>query len=307
MHLVTEITIPPVDGLVSGTDYALVNNHMLYVAYSSANTLLKMDTTTLSIQSLITGINGIHGVTFSQDASLAFASAGDAAQIVVLRMPSGSEVMRVQAGKDPDGIVFDRKLAVAYAGNGGSNSATLLSANNLEHSTTVPLGGSPEFPQVDETTGLIYQPLEDTNEVVVVDPSRERVVSRFAVSPCKGPKGSAIDTERKVLFVGCSNRMLLVMDLETGRVVETVPIGRFVDVVAWDAGLQRIYTANSAGSMTVIGRSGQGSYSVLETVPTRAGGHTLAIDADTHKVYVICSGLHGAKVLVYEPASVTKS
>lgn len=303
MHFVTSIEIPPAAGLLSGTDYAIVHDHALFVAYSSADTLLKIDTKTSLLQAFATGLKGIHGAAFSQDPGLVFTSDGGAGQVAVLQMPQAILVKRVAAGMDPDGIVFDRKLNIAYTGNGGSGSATLIPADDLEHPTTISLGGSPEFPQVDEATGLIYQPLEDKNEVVVVDPMRKQVVSRFAVSPCEGPKGSAIDSVRQVLFIGCSNRMLVVMDLVNGQILSSIPIGRFVDVVGWDAGLRRIYTANSMGSMTVIEQSEQGTYRVLDTVRTLAGGHTLAVDPDTHRVYVVCSRLRGAQVLVYEPSS----
>ena len=303
MRYVATIEVPPAKGLVSGTDYALVHDHELYVAYSSADSLLKISPELASVQFLARNLDGIHGVSFSSDSRLAFVSAGKAGKMVVLEMPQATPIKRVDAGTNPDGIVFDRKLNMAYTGAGESKSATLVSAADLEHPTTIALGGSPEFPQVDEATGLIYQPLEDTNEVVVVDPLLKKVVSRFAVSPCEGPKGSAIDAARKVLYVGCSNQMLIVMDLAGGHILASVPIGRFVDVVGWDPGLHRIYSANSAGSMTVIQQSEHGTYRVIDTVQTRAGGHTLAVDAETHRVYVVCSRLRGAQILVYEPRS----
>ena len=62
-----------------------------------------------------------------------------------------------------------------------------------------------------------------------------------------------------------------------------------------------VYTANGSGSMTVIERQAKGLYKVAETVRTRPGGHTLAVDPQTHRVYVICSGLHDAHIAVYEP------
>lgn len=302
MRFVSATALPPAKGPLSGTDYAMVRDHTLYVAYSSADTLLEVDTGSGAVHSFATGLKGIHGVAFSRNPELAFASLGGAAEIAALTL-RGATIRPIPAGADPDGIVFDEKFGVVYAGNGRSDSATIVSIRDLEHPMTVPLGGSPEYPQVDETTGLIYQPLEDKNQVAVIDPGQQRVVAGFPVSPCEGPKGSAIDMERKVLFIGCSNRLLAVMDLASGRVVATVAIGRFVDFVGWDPGLHRVYTANSAGSMTVIGQSTQGAYEVLDTVQTRAGGHTLAVDPTTHRVYVICSRLRGAQILTYEPAS----
>jgi DNA-binding beta-propeller fold protein YncE len=303
MRFVSAIALAPAKGLVSGTDYAIVRDHTLYVAYSSADTLLAVDTRTGAVRSFATGLKGLHGVAFSQNPALAFASVGGSAEIAALTMPAAAAIRRIPAGTDPDGIVFNEKLGLVYAGNGKSDSATLVSVHDLEHPMTIPLGGSPEYPQVDETTGLIYQPLEDKDQIAVIDPRQQQVVARFPIPQCEGPKGSAIDMERKVLFVGCSNQLLAVMDLASGRVLATVPIGRFVDFVGWDSGLHRVYTANSAGSMTVIGQSTKGTYEVLDTVRTRAGGHTLAVDSNTHRVYVICSRLRGAQILTYEPFS----
>ena len=298
---------PATNHVLAATDYATVSGDTLYVAFGSADALLAIDTRTNSVRTFATGMTGVHGVAFSPEgtagsSSLGFASLGGRDAIAVLKTGDGSLQRMLPAGGDPDGIVFNRHAGLAYAGNAKSNSATLVPAHDLDHPFTIALGGSPEFPQVDESTGLIYQPLEDTNQVVVIDPATRAVVRRFAIAPCTGPHGSAIDPERRVLFLGCSNRMLAVMNLASGRILATVPAGRFLDVVAFDPGLHRIYTANSAGSMTVVEQSAEGGYRVLETVRTSAGGHTLAVDLRTHRVYVVCSGLRRARILVYEPS-----
>ena len=301
MRLVSDLEIPAGRALLAGTDYATVDGRNLFFAFGTANAIMVVDTETGSVRTFASHLSGVHGVAFSKRSNLAFASMGGANGIAVLDRTEGSLQRVVPAGIDPDGIVFDQKADVAYVGNGASDSATLLLASNLHHPITIPLGGSPEFPQVDESTGLIYQPLEDKNEVVVIDPVAHGVVSRFPISPCEKPKGSALDGDDHVLFVGCSNRLLAVMNLPDGHLIATVPIGRFVDVVAWDAALHRVYTANGSGSMTVIERQAKGSYKVVDTVRTRPGGHTLAINALTHRVYVVCSGLHHAHIVVYEP------
>ena len=136
---------------------------------------------------------------------------------------------------------------------------------------------------------------------MVVDPVAERVTARHAVAPCEHPSGAALDAADRLLFLGCRNRMLAVVNLDTFRVLQTLPINRFVDFIAFDPELRRVYTAGSAGTMTVVQQIGQNRFAVLDTVQTRAGGHTLAIDPTTHKVYVVCAGIHGASVVVFEP------
>ncbi len=300
MKLLGTTPIPATTSLLSGTDYAAVRGGTLYVAYGSTGNLLAMDTHTSELSTFASHLDGLHGVAFSDDPAYAFVSEGGANQVAVLEAEGGTLVRNITAGENPDGIVYDSKDGLAYVGSGKSDSATLIPARTLDQAYTIPLGGSPEFPQVDETTGLIYQPLENTNEVVVIDPHQHGVVRRFPVTPCESPKGSAIDMVGRVLLVGCSNRILAVLSLEDGHLGATVPIGRFVDVVAWDAGLHRAYTANAA-TMTVIQQTGSAEYAVLDTVRTKAGGHTLAVDSATHRVYVISSGLRGGLIATYEP------
>lgn len=301
MRFVSKITIPATHSLLSGTDYATVHDGTVYVAYGSADTVLAINSHTGVIGSFATEMTGVHGVAFSDSSRLAFVSLGGKDKVAVIKMVDSSSPELVPAGHDPDGIVFDHHADLAYVGNNGGVTATLVPATDPAHSFSIPLGGTPEFPQVDESTGLIYQPLEDKSEVVVVSPFKKRVVSRFPLGPCKNPHGSAIDPEQNVLFIGCFNQLLAVMDLKTGALIATIPIGRYVDVVAWDAGLHRVYTANSAGSMTVVEEISPRSYRAIDTIQTAAGGHTLAIDPQTHKVYVVCSRFRGAQVLVFEP------
>lgn len=301
MRLIADLAIPAGQSLLAGTDYATVDDSNLFFAYGTANAVMEVDTKSGLFRMFASNLPGVHGVAFSRQSHLAFASVGSANEIAVLDRTKGSLERIVPAGMDPDGIIFDQKADIAYVGNGASDSATLLPAADLDHPIGIPLGGSPEYPQADETTGLIYQPLEDKNEVVVIDPIARKVLSRFSIFPCESPKGSAIDSEDHVLFVACSNRLLAVMSLLDGHLLAAVPIGRFVDVVAWDAALHHVYTANAGGSMTVIERQSQGFYKVVDTVRTRPGGHTLAIDPVTHRVYVVCSGFHSAHILVYEP------
>jgi DNA-binding beta-propeller fold protein YncE len=301
MRLVTEVALPRSHSFVSATDYARVAAHTLYVAYSSENTLMTVNTQTLVATRRATGLGGLHGIAFSQNPSIGFVTMGAADRVAMIEPESGWLLGTVPAGKDPDGVIYDAKAATIYVGNGDSASATLISPSDAAHPRTIALGGEPEYPQADETTGLVYQPLVDRSQLLVIDPLQARVTARLAAAPCEHPAGQAIDVPHRRVLLGCGNRMLAVMDMDSGRIVQTLPIARFVDFIAYDPVLQRVYAAGAAGTMTVIQRSANGAYRFVENVRTKPGGHTLAVDLATHRVYVVCAGIHGASVLVYQP------
>ncbi len=76
-----------------------------------------------------------------------------------------------------------------------------------------------------------------------------------------------------------------------------LPIGTGTDSAAYDTGLQRVYTANGIGTMTVIQQYSADRYGVLEDAPTRFGGHSLVVDPAIHPIFVAYFG----SIAVYEP------
>ena len=156
----------------------------------------------------------------------------------------------------------------------------------------------PEYAQADPETGVIYQNLEDTSELVVVDPQVRAVQKRYPLAPGEGPTGLAFDVAHRRLFSTCSGK-LVVLNADTGAIVTVLPIGAGADGADYDAGLRRVYTANGIGSMTVIQQDTADRYRVLENAPTRFGGHALAVDPLTHRIFIA----HFGSVAVYEPIS----
>ena len=155
---------------------------------------------------------------------------------------------------------------------------------------TVPLGGEPEYPQADPATGIIYQNLEDTSELVVVDPQKQAATQRYKLGPCEGPTGLALDAANHRLFSACRSKHLIVLNADTGEIVAVLPIGALVDGAGYDPVLHRVYTANAAGTMTVIQQDSADQYRVLENAPTHFGGHSLVVDPATHRIYVAYFG-----------------
>jgi len=79
---------------------------------------------------------------------------------------------------------------------------------------------------------------------------------------------------------------LVVMDCTTGVCLESVDIVPGVDQIAFDAGNQRIYCASGGqGKLSVLEETGDGAKS-LGDVATPKGTHTLAVDPETHSVWI---------------------
>jgi hypothetical protein len=94
----------------------------------------------------------------------------------------------------------------------------------------------------------------------------------------------ALDKKTHRLFVGCRKpQKMVVMSAETGKVLDTLPIGAGVDATAVDAG--QAFASCRDGSLTVVGEK-SGKYEVAQVVNTPQGAKTLGVDPATHKIYL---------------------
>ena len=78
---------------------------------------------------------------------------------------------------------------------------------------------------------------------------------------------------------------MTVLDLGTGKLMATIPIGEFVDGTDYDPVSGLIFSSNGDGTLTVVRESSPGKFET-ETIPTQWGARTIALDTKTHKIYL---------------------
>jgi DNA-binding beta-propeller fold protein YncE len=159
---------------------------------------------------------------------------------------------------------------------------------------TVDLGGKPETAVSDEA-GKLFIDIEDKNEVVVVDTKTYEVKHRWKAGKGEEPAGLAIDIKTKRLFAGCGNKLLVVLNAETGAVIKELPIGDGCDGVVFDRGLKTIFTSNGEGTLTVIKENSANKYAVVENASTKRGARTVAIDEKMHRLYLPTADFSAAR------------
>jgi YVTN family beta-propeller protein len=279
-------------------DYMTVGGSTLYGAYMSHGLVAAVDLRSEHVAATIPGMGQVHGVAIDDDHGLGFATNGSENRIAVFDLSTHKVLKNIAlSSEDPDAILYDRKAQLVYVANQKSASGSLIDPVSQSVVATIPLGGDgPEFCQADPNTGLIYQNLEDADEVVVIDPSKRSVIARFKLPKGQSPTGLALDAADHRLFVTGTHKQLVILNAENGAIVATLPIGALSDGVGYDPDLRRVYTANFFGSMTIVRQDSPDRYSVIENMKTRFGGHSVAVDPATHRIYVASFG----SILVYD-------
>jgi outer membrane protein assembly factor BamB len=237
----------------------------------------------------VPGTPGVHGVAIVKDRNLGFTSNGKGNSVTAFNLDTFKPVRTIKAGTGPDVILYDRASKRVFAFNHKSGDITIIDPAALDQPpVTLVVGGTLEF-GVSDNAGHVYVNVEDKSEVVAIDSLNPKVLAHWSVQPGDSPSGLDIDAKRGVLFVGCQNKTLVMVDVKDGKVLATVPVGEGVDGAVFDPGLNLAMTANGKdGTLTVVGRNRDGQYVVEQTLRTVVSARTLGIDTKTHRVYLPC-------------------
>lgn len=279
-HVVNKIRV----GGEGGWDYLTVDSaaRRLYVSRSTHVVVVDIDSAT--VVGDIPGTPGVHGIAIAPELGRGFTSNGKANTATIFDLKTLREIAQVHTGTNPDAIVYDPATQKIFTLNGRSHDTTVFEAATGVVISTIALGGKPEFAAADGK-GKLYVNIEDTSEVVELDTRKLAVTKRFPLKPGEEPSGMGLDSDRHRVFSGCHNKMMTVLDADTGVVVSTVAIGAGVDGNGFDAGAGLAFSANGEGTLTVVNVLTD-AYAVAEIVPTQRGARTMAIDALTHNIYL---------------------
>jgi len=234
----------------------------------------------------INGLNGVHGIAIAPNLNKGFISSGKDSSVTIFDTKTLQVITRLTVtGKGPDAILFDPFSRKVFVFNGKSNNATVINAETNQIVATIKLDGKPEF-SVTDGIGKVYVNFEDNSEIALIDPSTCKVEQAWSIAPGEEPTGLALDNLTHRLFSVCSNKLMVVVDAETGKVLATLPIGERCDGAAFDPGLKRAYSSNGDSTITVIQESANGKFSVLTNVPTQKGARTITVNKLTHHIYL---------------------
>jgi hypothetical protein len=229
---------------------------------------------------------GVHGIALAPDLGRGFVSNGREGTISIFGLKTLATSSKVKVGENPDAILFDPATKRVFTFNGRSQDATAVDAVKGTVLGTTKLDGKPEFAASDGE-GEIFVNIEDKNELVAIDPNKLEVKAKWPLAPCESPSGLSIDRKHRRLFVGCENRMMAVVNADTGKVLATPVIGDGVDATTFDDQTGLAFASCGEGVLTVVREESPDKFSVAENVPTQPGARTLALDSKTHNIFVV--------------------
>lgn len=245
-----------------------------------------VDTTSLKVSGDIPDLSGIHGVALAPELNRGFVSNGGDNTVTVFDLQTLEKLASVKVGDRPDAILYDPHSKRVFTFNAKSQNATAVDAATGKVSGTIPLGGKPEFPATDDK-GKLYVNIEDKNQLAELDANNLAVLHTWSIPPCEEPSALALDVAHHRLFSGCRNKMMAVVDSDSGRVMTTVPIGEGVDAGRFNPNTQQVFMSCGEGVLTIIHEDSPDKYTVQQTLPTAKGARTMALDKEHNVAYLV--------------------
>jgi len=258
--------------------------HRLYI--SRGTHVQVFDTQSKTVIGDIPNTIGVHGIALAQEFGRGYTSDGRDSSVTVFDLATLKtlKVIKMQAS-NPDAICYDPFSRRVFTFNGRSSNATAIDVQTDSIAGYIALDGKPEFAAADGK-GKLFVNLEDKSTIVAFESNSLKIIGRWPIAPGEGPSGLSMDREHNFLFSGCGNKLMMILDAATGKVVSSLPIGAGVDATAYDPGTHFAFSSNGEGTLTVLQEDSAGKFSVIDNVSTQRGSRTMALDEKTHKIYL---------------------
>ena len=274
-----------------------VDARRLYVAHLGANDVDVVNLDALEPMGTVPGVADVHGVRLAPDLHRLFATATGTDEVVSIDTGSQRIVGRAGTGRFPDGIAYSPGNHLVVVSNKDDGSATVLDASTVRSLRTVRLGKEVGNVTYDPSGGVMLAAVRPPDELVAFDPASGVVSARISLPGCDGAHGLSVDPLSRRAFVACEhNAHLAVVDLAQRRQLAVERVGSDPDVLAFDAGLGRLYVAAESGVVTAFAVDGQGVRRLGEG-RLAAKAHTVAVDPRTHHVFFPLESVDGHPVL----------
>jgi DNA-binding beta-propeller fold protein YncE len=269
-----------------GWDYLTLDADSRHLYISRGTHVIVMNADSGVVEGDIPDTPGVHGIALAPELGKGFISNGRENTITIFDLKSLKMTSKVKAGQNPDAILYDPATKHVFTFNGKSHDSTAVDATNGNVLATIKLDGKPEF-AVSDGTGRVFVNIEDKSELTEIDPTGLKVKKSWPLAPCTEPSGLAIDRKTHRVFAGCDNKMMAVVDYDSGKVVATLPIGEGVDATAFDPDTNLAFASCGDGHLTVVKEETKDKFSVVENVATQEGARTMALDTKSHNAYVV--------------------
>jgi DNA-binding beta-propeller fold protein YncE len=264
-----------------GFDAVAVADGKVLLAHTAASSLDVVDPAKRRVVAQIINLQSPRGIAVDQKNGKIYVAQAGNNSIAVIDFQGWQYSGAIKLPQAPSTLALDDSGQQLFWSGATSDSVSLLDLSTRTNLGTLDVGGRPRGMAWDQERGVAFVVLQDTSEIVAVDPKLQ-IVSRFKLNASQ-PTEIVYDAHSRRLYVAARNAVLAINDQdgsETNRA--EAPVG--VDGLWLNPEARMLYAA-SPGELTVI-KADNGAFSVADRIPSDIKGHNVAFDAESNTVFL---------------------
>jgi DNA-binding beta-propeller fold protein YncE len=275
----------------------------LFLADTVNGTLDVVDLKAGKLLKQVAGQAGIQGVAYAADLDRVFVGLGTGGYCNVFDGADYKPLKTIKFADDADNVKYDASRSLTFVAH-AEKALGVIDAKTFAIKADIKLPGPAEGFQVSAGKPLLFLVSPSPSQLIVIDPDKKEVVRTHPIAMAGGGHPLALDNDNKRVFVACRTpAMIVVMDMESGKELTSVPIPKDVDDLFYDAKRQRLYASCGEGFIAVIRQKGEDSYEAVEKVPTVKNAKTSLYDAETGRLFLAVprqDGKPGPEIHIYK-------
>jgi len=343
LRLVQTIPLPNVEGYF---DHMAVDikGQRLFVPGEHQRTIEVVDLKTGKVIHTITGFGGDPRKTlYLPETNEIWVDDGDATvkgfsgdtYELIKNIPLTGHELAEGARRVPDNGVYDPATHLFYLGDradglknkeGAKGSIEIVDLKNGKFVGSIEVNGlNPAGLVLDPKSSRMFVVMGDTSNVEVIDRDKGAVIATWPITGGPEPHAVAMDAAHHRLFIGSRVKRshiykpgkLVVMDSDTGKVIDAIDTEGGVDEVVFDVPSKRIYYTGTTGYVEVFKQVDADHYDRLGRAATGPIAKTTLLVPELKRFYAAIPKLvilvppipqskeatiEDAKILVYEVA-----
>jgi len=257
------------------------------------------------IHTISGGLNEPQGVAYIPESNhIVVSNSGDGA-CQVFDGATYKLLATVKFSDDADQLRYDPASHLVYVGYADGAIGAFDATTNQRVGQDFELGAHPESFQLEQGGPRIFVNLASISEIAVID-RKTRKITRWRLTQAGTNFPMALDEPHHRIFVAARRpARLLVLDMDSGKVIENLPGASDSDDMWYDPTRKRIYVPSGEGFIFVFQQIDADHYARIGKIPSAIGARTSTYLGQVGKhndLYVAVPGRanRGAELWLFE-------
>lgn len=297
-HVIRSITL----GGEGGWDYVTVDSAARRVYIPRSTHIMVVDADSGKQVGDIMGMNGLHGVAVVSEFNRGFVTGNKTEEEGTVYVFDLKTLKLTDALKsnsiDTDSLIYDPATKRVLVDNGDGANLTVVDAATAKVVGKMDYHANPEAAAADGK-GNVFQDYEDKGQVIEYDAKALTIKNKWPTPGCDAPVGMSMDQANRRLYIGCRGKggtapgVLIVMNADNGKVVDSKPIAIGVDGDVFDPATGNIFATcrdsgdGKTGATYIFHADSPDKITQVAVVKTIYGARTLSLDSKTHHIFTI--------------------